>query len=100
MNGGFSMQVAVHVYIPMISGYLKQAFINAAGMGLKVAVSAEYLVQIRNSLGKAIYTSGYFSEYAEIYAYAIIMILLVLAITGIPGLILNKGTRRWKKRGE
>ena len=100
MNGGFSMQVAVHVYIPMISGYLKQAFINAAGMGLKVTVSAEYLVQIRNSLGKAIYTSGYFSEYAEIYAYAIIMILLVLAITGIPGLILNKGTRRWKKRGE
>ena len=100
MNGGFSTQVAAHVYIPLISGYLKQAFINAAGMGLKVVVSAEYLVQIRNSLGKAIFTSGYFSEYAEIYAYALIMILLVLVVTGIPGLILKTGTQRWKKRGE
>ena len=100
MNGGFSPQVALHVYIPMISGYLKQAFINAAGMALKVVVSAEYLVQIRNSLGKAIYTSGYFSEYAEIYAYAMIMIILVLVITGIPGIIQKTGTQRWKKRGE
>ena len=99
MNGGFSVMVAVHVYIPLVSGYLKQSFINAAGMGLKVAVSAEYLVQIRNSLGKAIYTSGYFSEYAEIYAYALIMILLVLTITWIPELILKHGVCRWKKSG-
>ncbi len=99
MNGGLSMKVAIHVYIPLVSGYLKQSFINAAGMGLKVAVSAEYLVQIRDSLGKAIYNSGYFSEYAEIYAYALIMILLVLTITSIPELILKHGAFRWKKQG-
>ena len=99
MNGGLSMTVAIHVYIPLVSGYLKQSFINASGMGLKVAVSAEYLVQIQNSLGKAIYSSGYFSEYAEIYAYALIMILLVLMITSIPELILRHGVFRWKKQG-
>ena len=93
------MTVAIHVYIPLVSGYLKQSFINASGMGLKVAVSAEYLVQIQNSLGKAIYSSGYFSEYAEIYAYALIMILLVLMITSIPELILRHGVFRWKKQG-
>ena len=68
-------------------------------MTVKVAVSAEYLVQIQNSLGKAIYSSGYFSEYAEIYAYALIMILLVLMITSIPELILRHGVFRWKKQG-
>ena len=94
MNGGFSVQVALHVYLPMISGYLKQAFINAAGMGLKVAVSAEYLVQTRDSLGKAVYSSAYFSEYAEIWAYALIMILLVLLITEIPGMILKTHQKR------
>ena len=87
MNGGFGFQVAMHVYLPMIAGYLKQAFANAAGMGLKVAVSAEYLVQARDSLGKAVYSSAYFSEYAEIYAYALIMILLVLLITDIPEIL-------------
>ena len=92
MNGGFGFQVALHVYLPLISGYLKQAFVNAAGMGLKVVVSAEYLVQTKDSLGKAVYSSAYFSEYAEIYAYALIMVFLVLLITEVPGLLIRKKT--------
>ena len=99
MNGGFSFQVALHVYLPLISGYLRQAFINAAGMGLKVTVSAEYLVQTKDSLGKAVYSSAYFSEYAEIYAYALIMILLVLLITEVPGAVMKAG-RSFKKTRE
>ena len=87
MNGGFSLQVAIHVYLPLISGYLKQAFINASGTGIKVAISAEYLVQTRDSLGKAVFLSSYSSEYAEIYAYALIMIFLVLIITEVPGFL-------------
>ena len=85
--------------MPLISGYLKQAFANAAGMALKVVVSAEYLVQTRDSLGKAVYSSAYFSEYAEIYAYALIMVFLVLAITGVPELLLRKkaGQASFKK---
>ena len=93
MNSGFNLRVAFQVYLPMISGYLKQAFVNAAGTGIKVAVSAEYLVQAKNSLGKAVYSSGYFSEYAEIYAYALIMIFLVLLITEMPGWLLKLKTR-------
>ena len=90
MNGRFGFQVALHVYLPLISGYLKQAFVNAAGMGLKVVVSAEYLVQTKDSLGKAVYSSTYFSEYAEIYAYALIMVFLVLLITEVPGVLIRK----------
>ena len=58
-------------------------------MGLKVIVTAEYLVQTKNSLGKAIFNESYFNEYAEIYAYALIMVLLVVALTGIPSLIIR-----------
>ena len=98
MNSGFNLRVAFQVYLPMISGYLKQAFVNAAGTGIKVAVSAEYLVQAKNSLGKAVYSSGYFSEYAEIYAYALIMIFLVLLITEMPGWLLKLKTRSEGRR--
>lgn len=98
MNGGFGFRVAAQVYIPLIAGYLRQAFTNAAGMGLKVAVSAEYLVQTNNSLGKAVYSSAYFSDYAEIYAYAVIMIVLVLSITEIPLKIVRAGRRKGKRR--
>ena len=53
-------------------------------MGIKLAVTTEYLVQARNSLGKAVYSSAYFNEYEEIYAYALIMILLALIVSAVP----------------
>ena len=84
LNSGFTFQVLLRVYLPLMAGYLKQAWINAVGMGLKLAVSTEYLVQTRDSLGKAIYTSSYFGDYQDIYAYALIMILLVLLVSELP----------------
>jgi ABC-type nitrate/sulfonate/bicarbonate transport system permease component len=82
--------VLFSVYLPLMAGYLKQAYVNAVGMGIKIIVTTEYLVQTKNSLGKAIYSSAYFNEYAEIYAYALIMILIVILLTKIPMLIMKK----------
>ena len=88
MNSGMNGQVIFRVYLPLMAGYLRQAYVGAVGMGLRLTVSTEYLVQSADSLGKAVNTSSYFSEYAEIYGYALIMILLVVAVTEIPaGLI-------------
>ena len=95
MNGSFSMRILFSVYIPLVSGYLKQSFVNATGIGIKIIVTTEYLVQTKDSLGKAIFTSGYFNEYQEIYAYALIMILLVLLFTELP-----LGIIRWAKKNK
>ncbi len=87
MNSSLNLRVLGNVHLPLMAGYLKQSWVNAVGMGLKVAVTTEYLVQSRNSLGKAVFSSLFNSEYAEIYAWALIMILLILVLTGIPPLI-------------
>lgn len=84
LNSGFNLQVLIHVHLPLIAGYLRQAYANAVGMGLKLVVTTEYLVQTKNSLGKAVYSSSYFNEYQEIYAYALIMIALVLLVGALP----------------
>ncbi len=84
MNSSFTLRVLLHVHLPLMAGYLRQAFVNAVGMGLKMVVSTEYLVQTRNSLGKAVHSSAYFNEYQDIYAYALIMILLVLLVSALP----------------
>ena len=97
MNAGFNGQVLFHVYLPLMAGYLKQAYVNAVGMGVKLAVSTEYLVQTRDSLGKAVHTSGYFNEYQDIYAYALVMILLVLVVSEGPVLI-GKAAARLRTR--
>jgi NitT/TauT family transport system permease protein len=84
LNCGFNARVMLCVYLPLMAGYLKQAYAGAVGMGIKMVVTTEYLVQTRNSLGKAIYSSSYFNEYQDIYAYALIMILLVLLVSALP----------------
>lgn len=90
MNSGLNLRVLVSVYLPLMTGYLRQAWLNAVGMGVRMAVTTEYLVQTKNSLGKAIFTSSYFFEYEEIYAYALIMILLILLVSELPLRILKR----------
>ena len=87
LNSSFNLRILFSVYLPLMEGYLKQAYINAVGMGIKIVITTEYLVQTKNSLGKAVFSSSYFNDYDEIYAYALIMILLVLLLTEIPALI-------------
>lgn len=87
MNANFNGRILVEVYLPLMAGYLRQAWANAVGMGVKLAVSTEYLVQTRNSLGKAVYTSAYHNQYEDIYAYALVMILLVLLVSEGPVLV-------------
>ena len=99
MNASFNGKVLLHVYLPLMAGYLKQAWINAVGMGVKLAVSTEYLVQTKNSLGKAVHTSAYFNEYQDIYAYALVMILLVLLVSEAP-LLIGKCLGRAAKRAD
>ena len=96
MNSGFTPRVLFRVYLPLMAGYLKQAYINAVGMGIKLTVTTEYLVQARDTLGKAVYSSSYFNEYAEIYAYALIMIFLVVLVGALPGWI-GKMTEAYRK---
>ena len=91
LNSGLNFRVLLQVYLPLMGGYLKQAWFNAAGMGIRVVITTEYLVQTRDSLGKAVFTSGYFFEYDEIYAYALIMILMVLLLSEAPKWLLKAG---------
>ena len=84
LNSAFSLRILARVHLPLMAGYLRQAYVNAVGMGLKLVVSTEYLVQTRDSLGKAVHSSSYFNEYQDIYAYALIMIVLVLLVSAIP----------------
>lgn len=87
LNSSFSPRILFWVYLPLMSGYLRQAYVNAVGMGIKIIITTEYLVQTKNSLGKAVFSSSYFNNYDEIYAYALIMIILVLLLTEMPVLI-------------
>lgn len=81
-------RVLIKIYYPLISGYIKQAMVNAIGIGIKTIVATEYLSGIRYTLGNAIYNSRINVEYDYVYAYALLMILLVIFIELIPSIIM------------
>ena len=97
MDSRMNLRILFRVYLPLIGGYMKQAFVNACGMGVKVIVTAEYLVQTAESLGQAVYNRLNAVEYAELFAYALIMLALVLILTGIPAAAIRAADRLKKQ---
>lgn len=94
MNSRFNLRVLVRVYLPLMSGYLKQAYVSAVGMGVKLAVSTEYMVGISDTLGNAVQSSRDAVDYQDIYAYALIMILMVILVSEVPLALLHWYDRR------
>ena len=98
MNANLNLMVLFRVYLPLMAGYLRQAFLEAVGTGMKLVITAEYMVQTRNSLGKAVFSSSYFNEYQDIYAYAILVVLMILLLSEAPAalwIVLKKRKRRF-----
>lgn len=93
LNSNMSPRVVFKVYYPLCAGYIKQAIVNAIGIGIKIIVTTEYIAGVRNTLGVAVFNAKIEVEYAEIYAWAIILIIIVLVFEAIPTLI-SYGYRR------
>ena len=50
-------------------------------------VTTEFIAGVRNTMGTAIFNSKTLVEYNEIYAYALILIILVVLVELLPSLI-------------
>jgi len=88
LNSKLNLRVIFNVTLPLIGGYLKQAIITAIGLGIKMIVTTEFIAGVRNTMGTAIFNSKTLVEYSEIYAYALILVILVVIIEFIPDLII------------
>lgn len=67
-----------YLYFPLIKPYITLACLQSFGLGLKVMVMAEYLAQTRNSIGQTIYLAKTNLDYATVFSWTIILILLSL----------------------
>ncbi len=88
LNSNLNCKVIFNVHLPLISGYLKQALITAIGLGIKMIVTTEFIAGVRNTMGTAIFNSKTLVEYKEIYAYALILIILVVLFELLPNFII------------
>ena len=84
LQSNFNHRVLLRVYIPLISTNIKTAISNMVGMGIKVIVTTEYITGANNTLGKAVILEIQNMNYEAIYAYSIIMVLIVVLVEWLP----------------
>ncbi|TVP85642.1 MAG: hypothetical protein EA375_03505 [Acholeplasmataceae bacterium] len=69
-----------HNELPLVKNQFATVLLQACGLGVKVLIMTEYLSQTPRSIGAAIYIARIYFRYDEVFAWTLILILLVLAI--------------------
>ncbi|MDT8337016.1 MAG: hypothetical protein RQ856_04220 [Candidatus Izemoplasmatales bacterium] len=67
-----------HCYIPLISSEIRTSLLQSLGLGIKVLVMAEYLAQTKNSIGNYLYLAKTNIEFANVFAWTLILIIIAL----------------------
>lgn len=89
LNSKTTPFVLFKVHLPLISSYSKASFISSIGMGIKILVTTEYICGVNDTIGKQIIEAMNNLEYSYIYAYSIILIIMILFIESLPNLIIK-----------
>lgn len=68
------------VFFPLALPYLRTAILQSAGLGIKVLVVAEFIAQTSTSIGRELYFNRINLEYSKVFAWTMILIIIVLII--------------------
>jgi NitT/TauT family transport system permease protein len=69
-----------HCYIPLVKHHILTGLLQSAGLGIKVLVMTEYLVQTPRSIGYSLYMSRINLRYDQVFAWTILMIIITIFI--------------------
>ena len=85
-----NVQILQHIYLPLIRPHLLTSLLQSFGLGLKVLVMAEFIIETKDSIGEAIrfYKNEALTEY--IFAWSIILIIFVLLIDSLFNILKKK----------
>lgn len=73
-----NFNVLFNVHLPLVFSSIKAALVTAIGLGFKVLIMAEYISQTKDSIGQSLVQGQAILEFKIVYAWTIIMIILVL----------------------
>lgn len=74
--------------IPSIFPFIKTAFFQMIGLGFKVMIMAEFIAFVNNSIGKELISANQNIEPDKVFAWTLIIIILVLFVENLPKLII------------
>lgn len=67
-----------YAYLPSIKSNLLITMFQSFGLGIKVLVMSEYLMQVRHSIGQQLFLAKLNLNYSMVYAWTLILVILAL----------------------
>ena len=80
----------LHVYVPLIKGYILSAINNTLPLSLKVGVMAEIFVSSAKGIGKQLYIARVNIDMISIFAWILWMVIIILTMSAISNIIVKK----------
>lgn len=80
----------IHVYLPLIKGYIISSFETCLPLSLKVGVMAEIFVSSNQGIGKQLYFARVQIDMVSIFAWTIWMIIIICLIVYLSKFIILK----------
>jgi len=80
LDSGLTPLVFRIVFLPLMSPFIKTAFFQALGLGIKVTVMSEFIVQSDYSIGREISRYRNLLQFDFIFAWVIILVLIIASI--------------------
>ena len=90
LDSDFTFFAFRKVYLPAILNNLFISFVQSIGLGFKVLVMSELIAYTEDSIGKKIYTSKLNLDIEGVFAWTIIIIVIVMLIEQIFRLVKRK----------
>ena len=80
LNEGHIKESIKYIYIPILNDGQHVTLLQGIGLGIKVLVMSEYLMQTRNSIGKSIFQAKVMLNYDQVYLWTLLLILVTMMI--------------------
>ncbi len=87
LDSKININIIIKVYLHLINSHIKEVFVSSIGLGIKALITIEYICGIKNTIGNLIMNGVNDINYVSIYAYTIILALLIILLENLIGLI-------------
>lgn len=83
LESNFNLKVLTMIIFPLSKPFIKTAYFQSVGLGIKVLIMAEFVCATPNSIGQALVTNANNLNYDVVFAWSIIAIVLVVILENI-----------------
>ncbi|PKK92409.1 MAG: hypothetical protein CVV62_00465, partial [Tenericutes bacterium HGW-Tenericutes-7] len=90
METNHKLEIMAKLHLPLAMPYIKTALLQSFGLGFKVIVMAEFISQTSKGIGNELFQGSISIEYELVFAWTIILIVLVMIVEVIVKSINNK----------